>query len=422
MKVVHINTYEGNGGAGRACLRLSDALQVKNIDSKVLVYYQFKESSTTECFSKSLIQKAFAIINILLDRYISKFAIKAVKIPFSIQWFGTNITNHPSVRAADIIHLHWVNHGYLSPRSIAKLHKLNKPIVWTFHDSNPITGGCHVRYTCHGYLNNCGNCPVLKFSYEKDFSHMTWKAKKKAYSKLNFDIIAPSNWMKKNANHASLTKGLKAHMIPNALETDIFKPVHKKECRNDLGIDQDTMVILSGYMPSSTDKHKGFEQLIDTLNHLSVSPHINKDKLLLYFYGSEGDGFDLNIPIKHKFAGKIDNDDLLVKIYNASDVFLFPSLEESMGYTALESLSCGTPVVGFNTSGVPDVVLHKKNGYLASLYDTQDLANGLIWILNNPNKDLLASNAREWAVSKFSLEVVAQQHINLYKNLIDHRE
>ncbi|WEK19606.1 MAG: glycosyltransferase [Candidatus Pedobacter colombiensis] len=418
IKVLHINTYEGNGGAGRACLRLNDALNANGIDSRIMTYFKFKESAVTEVFSKSPFQKAKAIVNILAERYLSKAVTKAVKIPFSLQWFGSSIVNHPLVKDTDIIHLHWINHGFLSPKFIGELGQLNKPIVWTFHDSNPLTGGCHVRYTCQQYLYECGNCPVLKNSNKNDFSHKTWKSKQKAYSKVNFSIISPSTWMGKCASEASLTKNHTGHVISNALDTDFFKPADKGESRRELGIDLGVKVILAGYMPSTDDRHKGLKELQETIQYLCADPGVDKDKLLLLFYGSNGEGIDLNIPIPYKFAGRIDNDDLLIKLYSAADVFLFPSIEESMGYTALESLSCGTPVAGFNTSGVPDVVVHKENGYLAKLYDTKSLAAGVQWILNEADGTALSLQARSWAVSKFSSQVIARQHIELYNKLM----
>jgi len=383
-----------------------------------MTYFKFKESTVTTVFSKSIFQKAKAVINILAERYLSKAVTKAVKIPFSLQWFGSSIVNHPLVQDADIIHLHWINHGFLSPRFIGELSALNKPIVWTFHDSNPLTGGCHVRYTCQGYLYECGNCPVLKKTGQNDFSHKTWEAKQKAYSKLNFHVISPSSWMGNCVKEASLTKDHPGSVISNALDTALFKPADKAASRRELGVDPAAKIILAGFMPSTDDRHKGLKELQETIQHLCTDPGVDKNKLLLLFYGSDGEGVTLDIPIPYKFAGKIDNDDLLVKLYSAADVFLFPSIEESMGYTALESLSCGTPVAGFHTSGVTDVVIHKENGYLAKLYDTKELAEGVKWILDDADRSRLSNHARTWAVSKFDLQVIATQHILLYDSLM----
>ena len=195
LKVVHLNTYDGNGGAGRACMRLNRALLNQNIDSKVIVHYKFGKNPQIGDFNTNLIQKAYTAATIILERIWAKRYLKAVKTPFSFAWLGRSVIHHPDVKNADIIHLHWVNHGFLNPSHLAEIAKLNKPIVWTFHDSNGFTGGCHVRYTCDHFERECGDCPLLKNASPDDYSHRIWKQKNEAYQKLGFDVIAPSSWM-----------------------------------------------------------------------------------------------------------------------------------------------------------------------------------------------------------------------------------
>ncbi|MGY0039109.1 hypothetical protein [Pedobacter sp. NJ-S-72] len=167
MKIIHLNTYEGNGGAGRACSGLSDALQESGVESRVMVYYQFKESKKADSFSRTPFQKGKAIFNILSERYLAKGLTKALKTPFSLQWFGRSVISNKALKEADLIHIHWINHGFLRPKDLAELEELDKPIVWTFHDSNAFTGGCHVRYSCENFHKQCGFCPLLKMSGKK---------------------------------------------------------------------------------------------------------------------------------------------------------------------------------------------------------------------------------------------------------------
>lgn len=284
MKVVHLNTYEGNGGAGRACLRLSDALNASGIESKVMVYFQFSESTKTGTFSKGPFAKARAVFNILSERYLSKAVAKAVKTPFSLQWFGTSVIDHPTVKEADIIHLHWINHGFLSPKFLAEIDELEKPVVWTFHDSNAFTGGCHVRYSCENYFKECGNCPLLRSSGKNDFSHKTWLRKKKAYSELNCHIVAPSRWMADSVKLSSLMGFREVTVIPNTIETEVFKPYVKSEAKKILKIDPKKFVLMSGFMPSKNDKHKGTSYLIDALNDLATRPGIIKENIELVIF------------------------------------------------------------------------------------------------------------------------------------------
>ena len=419
MKVIHLNTYEGNGGAGRACLRLSDALNASGADSNVMVYYQFKESTKAVAFSKSPIQKARAVFNILSERYLSKGVVKALKTPFSIQWFGRSITSHPALKEADLIHLHWINHGFLRPRDLAALEELDKPIVWTFHDSNAFTGGCHVRYSCENFHNQCGFCPLLKISGKNDISHQNWLRKKKGYQNLGFHIIAPSKWMAKSIKFSSLMGAREVAVIPNTIETDVFKPYVKAEAKKLLKIDSDKFVLMSGFMPSKNDKHKGTSYLIDALNDLAKRPGIIKENIELLIFGNKENAEMPEFPFKTTFLGTISNDTHLAKCYSAADAFITPSLEDNLPNTVMESLACATPVVAFKTGGIPDMVEHLVNGYLADYESAEDLATGMEWLYHEDSAAEIQKQARLTILSNFSEEVIAEKHMLLYQSLIN---
>jgi glycosyltransferase involved in cell wall biosynthesis len=419
LKVVHLNTYEGNGGAGRACLRLSEALNAAGTSSKVMVYFQFNPSSKTGTFSKNPFQKAWAIFHILAERYLSKAFSKALKTPFSLQWFGRSVIHHPEVKSADIIHLHWINHGFLSPKFLAELDELEKPVVWTFHDSNAFTGGCHVRYSCENYHKECGSCPLLRFSGKNDLSHKTWMRKKKAYSELNCHIVAPSNWMAKSVKISSLMGFREVTVIPNTIETQVFKPYVKSEAKKILKISPEKFVMMSGFMPSKNDKHKGTSYLIDALNDLAKRPGIVKEKIELVIFGNKDNAELPELPFKTTFLGNISNDEHLAKCYSAADVFIAPSLEDNLPNTVMESLACATPVVAFKTGGIPDMVKHLENGYLAEYQSAEDLATGIEWLYHDENAPDIQKEARRTILSQFSEAVIAGKHQLLYQSLLD---
>lgn len=419
LKVIHLNTYDGNGGAGRACLRLSDALLASGIQSEVLVYYKFGKNSKISTFTPAAVQKAKAIFNIFAERYFSKWLSKSVKTPFSLQWYGLSIKHHPKLQEADVIHLHWINHGFLNPKFLAELEELEKPIVWTFHDSNAFTGGCHVRYRCENFHQQCGNCPILKRSHPKDISHKTWLRKQKAYSKLNFHIVAPSHWMAASVKLSSLLGTRKISVIPNTIETKIFKPYVKAEAKKILKIAPEKFVLMSGFMPSKNDKHKGTPYLLQALEILSQRVGIDKHHIELVIFGNKENAEILDFPFKTTFLGTINKDDHLAKCYSAADVFITPSLEDNLPNTVMESLACATPVVAFTTGGIPDMVKHMQNGYLAKYQDAEDLANGIEWLYHRPNKEEIQKAARLGILSDFSEALIATEHINLYENLIN---
>ncbi|SFG59971.1 glycosyltransferase family 4 protein [Pedobacter insulae] len=419
MKVIHLNTYDGNGGAGRACLRLSNALRDNETDSSVLVYYKFGQNPNIINLSKGFFAKARAIINIMAERYLAKIFVKALKTPFSLQWFGKALHHNKLLKEADIIHLHWINHGFLSPKLLASLDELEKPIVWTFHDSNAFTGGCHVRYSCENFHQQCGNCPLLRFSGKNDLSHLNWTKKQKAYSKLNFHVVAPSKWMAASVKQSSLLGIRNISVIPNTIETDIFKPYVKTEAKKILKITADKFVIMSGFMPSKNDKHKGTQYLIEALNELSSRSEIDRHKIELVIFGNKDSENMPIFPFKTTYLGTIHKDDHLAKCYSAADAFILPSLEDNLPNTVMESLACATPVIAFKTGGIPDMVKHLENGYLADYQSASDLADGIEWLYLHEDRESLQKEARRTILMNFSPSVIADKHLALYKTLIN---
>nr|WP_294898631.1 glycosyltransferase [uncultured Pedobacter sp.] len=418
MRVIHLNTYDGNGGAGRASYRLNNALKKAGINSDLYTYIKLGKRADINALYPKPMDKFFATLRILAERYLPRFYEKDLKVPFSLSFFGKDIHKHPELLNADIVHLHWINHGFLNPPDLAKLALLNKPIVWTMHDSNVFTGGCHVRFDCQNYITHCGFCPLLKEPEADDISHKTWERKKSAYEELKAQHISPSNWLANAAKQSGLLINKPVYTIPNTLETDIFKPVDKLIARESLGLKPDDFILLSGFMPSKKDAHKGTSYLIDAINlWLAKNPEI-AEKATLIVFGNRNNQLPPPFKIPVQFLGTINNDEILAQAYAAADAFLTTSLDDNLPNTVMESLACGTPVISFETGGIPDMVEHKKNGYLAKYKDATDFMEGLSWIYNHPDRATLSINARAKVMSEFSEETIALKHISLYKSLL----
>lgn len=419
MKILHLNTYAGNGGAGRACMRLNKALQAEGLDSTLAVNFLFKDNPEVENLSKGFISKGFSAFGIILERIIAKIFTKDVPIPFSFPVWGKDVSRLKLLRTADIIHLHWINHAFLRPEDIALLSNLNKPIVWTFHDSNAFTGGCHVRYDCDHFLKECGDCPVLKYSGADDSSHRIWKRKLTAYSKLNLNIIAPSRWMADSVKKSSLLGSSAVVNIPNTLDIRAFKPSDKSDARVKLGLNTQKFMLMSGFMPSRKDLHKGTSYLKEAIELFIKNHKVSPDSVELIVFGNRDEKNVPDFPIKTTFLGTISDDEKLALCYSAADVFLAPSLEDNLPNTVMESLACGTPVAAFTTGGIPDMVNHKYNGYLAEYKSSVDLADGIAWIYKEANRSELNLHARKTVEEHFSEQIIAQRHIELYKSLLN---
>lgn len=419
LKVVHLNTYDGNGGAGKACIRLNQALLNENIDSKVIVHYKFGKNPAIGTFNTNAVKKAYTAATIIFERMLAKRYLKPQKrTPFSFTWFGRSVIDHPDVKNADVIHLHWINHSFLNPAHLAEIAKLNKPVVWTFHDSNAFTGGCHVRYTCDHYQRECGYCPLLKHPSEHDISNKIWHQKNEAYQKLNFTIVAPSSWKLNSVLMSSLMKDKAIKHIANTLNTSIFDIQDKKQARKSLGLPEDKFIFLSGFMPSRKDLHKGTQYLMESLEMLKERRGVNADQIELVIFGNRTDDALPVFPFKTTFLGTIGNEEKLAQCYAAADAFLIPSLEDNLPYTVMESLACGTPVISFTTGGIPDMVKHGYNGYLADYMSSVSFADGMEWVLDHQLPQQLRANARQTVMENFSEQVIAQKHIKLYQQAV----
>lgn len=421
MKVLHINTYPGNGGAGRACSRLNLALKQEGIDSEIAVNFTFSKNNEVHDFSKGFLNHWLTAAEIVLEGLLAKLLLKPVKIPFSFPIWGRDISQNRLIKQADIIHLHWINHAFLRPKDLLRLKNTGKPIVWTFHDSNAFTGGCHVRYTCDHFENECGNCPLLKNANPNDWSHKIWLSKQKAYSALNFEIIAPSNWMSQSIKRSKLLGNRVVQVIPNTLDMAIFKPFDKIEARKKLGIAVDKFIVMSGFMPSRKDLHKGTPYLIEALNLLVNKHGINQSNTELIVFGNRDVNNVPEFSIPATFLGTIADDEKLALCYSAANVFVTPSLEDNLPNTVMESLACGTPVVAFTTGGIPDMLKHRQNGYLAHYKSSEDLANGIKWVIDHPDRQALNIESRNSVTERFSESIIAEKHILIYKQLLDQK-
>jgi len=417
MKVLIVNKSDVQGGAARAAYRLHVGLQKMGVDSRILV--DNKVSDDPHVYGPyGKIEKVWGKARSFLDKIPLKF-YDWQRTPFHVAWIGKNVAQNELIKKADIINLHWITEGFLSIKDISKLAKLNKLIVWTLHDMWAFTGGCHYSEDCEKYINQCGSCPRLNSTRENDITRRIWKKKKRAYKNLNLTIVTPSKWLAECAKRSSLLSNFNIEIIPNGLNTDIFKPIDKVIARNILNLPKDKKIILFGAMSATTNRLKGFHYLKEALIKLQKMEGIVKDDLLLMVFGVSYSDNIPDFPFEAKFLGRLCDDFSLTLVYNAADVFALPSIQDNLPNTALESISCGTPVVGFNIGGIPDIIDHKVNGYLAEYKNPESLAEGIKWVLEDENRVLnLRKAAREKAIRNYCLEAQAKRYLRLYEKLL----
>lgn len=417
MKVLQLNKSDIQGGAARAAYRLHTGLKKIGVDSKVLVDDKISDDPNVYV-PAGKIGKLWRIIRPSIDRAPLRF-YDWQKTPFHLAWIGKNMTKDKLIGEADVINLHWITGGFLSIKNISKLARLNKPIVWTLHDMWAFTGGCHYSEDCDKYVDQCGSCTQLNSTRKNDITRRIWKKKKRVYRDLNLTVVTPSKWLAECAKKSSLLSDFNIETIPNALDTGIFKPVDKLLARDVLNLPKNKKIILFGAMGATTNKLKGFKYLKKAIQALIKREVFNRKQLCLGIFGRSHSKDLKNFPFEVRFLGKLRDDFSLMLSYNAADVFAIPSLQDNLPNTVMESISCRTPVVGFNVGGISDMINHKKNGYLAEYKDPQSLAEGIAWVLEDEERaSKLGEVARKKAVEEYSLEVQAKRYLELYKNLL----
>jgi glycosyltransferase involved in cell wall biosynthesis len=223
--------------------------------------------------------------------------------------------------------------------------------------------------------------------------------------------------MQQSAGESRLMKGKPVEQIANTLETSIFKPLDKKEAKERAGFPSNKFIFLSGFMPSRKDLHKGTSYLLESLELLKARLGEKAKDVELVVFGNRNTEDVPEFPFKTSFLGTISDDERLALCYAAADAFLIPSLEDNLPYTVMESLSCGTPVVTFKTGGIPDMVKHQQNGYLAVYRSSESFADGMEWVINHPDRGKLDKAARQTIMENFSEEVIGKKHIDLYKKI-----
>ncbi len=422
LKVVHLCAADF-GGAGKAAYRLHKGLLSAGVDSTLItaiknsndpsvkVLPEHASNGTAECGNPPSYQSKLMNDNYTrwwgqLNEYPDRS--KSIEL-FTDTKSSFNLEAVKGIAEADIINFHWVA-GLLDYEKIADVFK-GKKIVWTLHDMNPFTGGCHYSHGCEKFRSGCGDCPLLNSGTVNDLSKKIFKTKEEAYKKLNIHLVTPSKWLGKEAKISKLFTAFPLTVIPNGFPVEVFSNGDKREIRRKLGIPEHSNVILFG-ADNVVNERKGFIYLLQALSKLNINENI-----VLVTFGKLEAQLNFNGKFKHIDLGPISNENDLSTIYNLADVFMLPSLQDNLPNTAVEAMLCGTPVVAFNTGGLSDIIEHKKNGYLAELKNVDDLAGGVIWALKN-NSESLSAYCRKTAEDKFSIEIQAKKYLALYENIL----
>jgi glycosyltransferase involved in cell wall biosynthesis len=417
IKPLIVSSYDPIGGAGasRSAYRLHQGFLKLGIDSKMLIQDKRMDDPTIISAPNKLAQKMWKARPVLdaLPLKLYPNRQKGATL-FPIQWLPDMINPQINKLAPDIINLRWICDGFFP---IEALSKIQKPIVWTFADLWAFTGGCCYSQGCDRYTKSCGNCPILDSNHSWDLSRLTWKRKAKAWQDLKFTIVTPSHWLAECAKSSSLFFNKDIRVISHGLDIDTYKPTEQQTARNLLNLPQNKHLVLFGAINAINNRRKGFHLLQSALQKLSQSSLQDKIELIVFGASQPENPVKLGFPIH--YLGKIDNESQLALLYSSADVMIVPSIEEVFGQTASESLACGTPVVCFDSTGLKDLVDHQKNGYRAECFSSEDLANGIVWVIENKERhQKLSIQAREKAEQEFNLLIQARRYLSLFEELL----
>ncbi len=400
VKVVHIQ--KSVMSTGRAPLRLHRAMLEQNIESTMLSL-DFDINQSDSIRKTSTISRARA----RMDNYLQSLITRNVRKNYGLYTFpvlGTDLSGYELVKNADIIYLHWVQGGFMNLSGYRHIVQTGKPVIIVMHDMWTITGGCHHSFGCEKYTIECAECPMFKKRGLVEWASLEFRRKKKLYSGFrNVTLISPSKWLLDCAVRSALTKDLPVRRIPNIIDTKLFKPVGRSFARKVLNLQENEIIIGFGAFEIAS-AYKGWSELVKTLEILRSEPGADNITVLIF-----GAGYNkqvaATIPFKTRFMGFLKDEYSTVLVYNAIDVFVTPSLADNFPTTILESQACGTPVAGFEVGGIPELIKHKENGYLAKYRDAADLACGIKFCINSGIKGGLLPD--------LDMESVMKEHINL---------
>lgn len=415
MQILTLNWSDIDGGAARASHRVASRLVELGVPLHMRVMRKFGNDPWVTG-ADGLLEQVWARVITRAERSLVRLGgVKDKDLTWSFNSLPNFMFPQSMYETASVVHINWVGKGTLPLSSIAKI---NKPLVWTLHDSWVFTGGCHIPYECRRFEKSCGDCPQLRSPAANDASHRHWLRKSEYLAKTSSHFVAPSSWMAGQARASSLLGNAPISVIPNGLDTTVFRRSDRSLARDALKLPQEKRLILFGAMYADTDQNKGLSFLLDALKILQSKDASFAEKYELVIFGLCNPASLKNLPIPATMLGVISDDHELARIYSAADVTVVPSKMESFGQVALESLSCGTPVVAFATTGLTDIVRHLENGYLAEKFDTNDLANGIL--LMSESNDFTSSlplRAREWVLNKFDIKVTARQYLALFESV-----
>jgi glycosyltransferase involved in cell wall biosynthesis len=411
MKVILLSYEDAGGGAGRAAFKLHRALRENGVVSLLQVRSK-RTDSPTVMITKPLVRKAIGKLSAPVVERLMRLQRSSNPGLHSPAWFSSGIVDELNQSDADVLQLNFIC-GLLS---IEEIGKLEKPLVWRLSDMWPFSGTEHYGDDGPNARWRTGYTPANRPGSDSgpDIDRWAWRRKRRAW-KRPIHIVAPSRWLADCVRQSSLMRDWPVTIIPTALDVRQFQPWPKELARGVLGLPQGVPLILFGALSGGTDPRKGRKFLEEALSKLAS--RIPDVAGVIFGQSEPANPPRLGLPLH--WMGHLNDDATLSLLYSAADVMVIPSRQDNLPQTGVESQSCGCPVVTFNVSGLPDLVEDRGTGYLARAFEIDDLANGIEWVLKDPEqRQALSRAARERALRTWAPAVVIPQYLRVYETAI----
>ncbi len=401
MRVAHFFSGNPNSGAASGALNLCKGLVKNNVNIEIINdKFDFNIEGQKIFYQKNNIKSFISNIYNIYDR--SSFLSIKKKIKFSNGFIGRLPISINKINKFDIVHLHWINNGFLN---LEYLNKINVPIVWTIRDMWPFTGGCHYSLGCNKFHIECKKCPSIEsLLFQKDIIYNLFKKKSSIFNKKKMYFVAISKWIEEEIKNSFLLKHKNISQIYNCVDDEIFFPEDIIKARKKLNLPLNKFIILIGSQKLD-DKIKNNKKVYDILND-----HNFRD----CFFISFGKNFKQFKNLKN--YGFVEDKNILREIFSAANLYLSFAKEEAFGKTLVESLMCNTPVISYDNNSCKEIIDHKKNGYIVK---DENYGVAIDWIRKYINKNvqqLNISNKKE-----FTLREISSQYIDLYSKILSEK-
>lgn len=403
MNILQINTADTKGGAAKVAYSLKKELEKMGHETSMFVGRKYSNEKNIELLNnvRSFSGKVRKKLAYWLSNDIDLFS-------------SDHILKTPEFKSADIVHCHNLHSNYFNLGTLEKISAI-KPVVWTLHDMWPITAHCAHSFDGALKENDFFTCPSLDI-----YPPISWhnekyleKIKSRIYKNSNFHIVTPSKWLADKVGQ-SILKNKPLSLIYNGIDTNIFKPLLQKQCREELDLPQSKKIILVVAKKGQLNPWKGGNYSQDI-----IDAHKENNNIYFVDLGGDENKEEGNV----KIISYINDRKTLVKYYSAADVLLYPSIADNCPLVVLEAMACGLPVISFTTGGILELVEHKRNGYVAEYKNTDDLRVGIEYLLNLPPQEI--EKMKQDSINKisagFTIEKMAEQYLNLYKKEIESR-